>query len=374
VARITIEYTSAAQGGGVGRSVRDLTAALLALDTPHDYTLWAASPQPVQAPPGNAHVIRTPLDPAWLLRLWYRAHIPLPVEWLCGHTDVFFATDFALPPTQTGRTALFLHDLSYVRVPGSAAPSLKAYLDSIVPRSVRRAGHIVVNSQATRDDVAEYYGVSLDKITPVTFGVDPIFCPSASPRIEVMTHFPQLQRPYILAVGTVQPRKNYVRLIEALKIIRAAGYDIDLAIAGGKGWLDGDILAAANQAGVREHVHLLGYVEDDMLPLLYTHAACFVMPSLYEGFGLPILEAMACGTPVVTSDISSMPEAGGDSALFCDPYRPDSIADAITTLLTDSAIRQQCIERGFVHAARHTWQAGAQELSGVFERLLAMMV
>lgn len=374
MARITIEYTSAAQGGGVGRSVRDLTAALLALDSSHEYTLWAASRQPVQLPHPQAHIVRTPLDPAWLLRLWYRAHVPLPVEWLCGRTDVFFATDFALPPTQTRRTALFLHDLSYVRVPGSAAPSLKAYLDAVVPRSVRRAGHIVVNSQATRDDVAEYYSIPLDKITPVTFGVDPVFRPSASSRTEVLTRFPQLQRPYILAVGTVQPRKNYVRLIDALKIVRAAGQDVDLAIAGGKGWLDGDILAAAAQAGVREHVHLLGYVADDTLPLLYTHASCFAMPSLYEGFGLPILEAMACGAPVVTSDISSMPEAGGEAALFCDPYRPDSIADAIITLLTNSDIRQQCIERGFVHAARHTWQKGAQELSGVFDRLLAMMV
>lgn len=370
MARIVIEYTSAAQGGGVGRAVRDLTTALLRLKSPHDYTLWVASQNRDIIASPSAHIVRTPIDPIWLIRMWHRARLPLPVEWFSGACDLFFATDFALPPTRTKNTALFIHDLSYIRVPDSAAPSLKTYLDEVVPRSLKRASRVIVNSQATRDDVVALYGIDPAKITPVMFGVDPIFRPSDRPRSALTARFPTLQRPYILSVGTVQPRKNYVRLIQALKQVRAAGLDVDLAIAGGKGWLDSDILAAAGASDIADHVHLLGYVADADLPMLYTYAACFAMPSLYEGFGLPLLEAMACGTPVVTSNLSSLPEAAGDAGLLCDPYRPESIADALTRLLTDSALRQMCIQRGFAHAARHTWEGGATTLLGVFNDLL----
>jgi len=370
MARIAIDYTSAAQGGGIGRSIRDLTAALLSLNSPHQYTLWyAGQKRAVNAPP-SAQIAHTPINPLWLVRMWYRAHIPLPVEWLSGACDLFFATDFALPPTRTQHTALFIHDLSYIRVPDSAAPSLKAYLDDVVPRSLKRASHVIVNSQATRVDVTELYGIEPSKITPVMFGVDPIFHPSSRPRTELITQFPALSRPYILAVGTVQPRKNYIRLIQAVKQIRAAGLDVDIAIAGGKGWLDTDILAAAGASDMIDHVHWLGYVPDADLPMLYTHAACFAMPSLYEGFGLPILESMACGTPVITSNRSSLPEAAGDAGLLCDPYDIDSIADALTRLLTDTTQREGCIQRGFAHAARHTWATGATTLLGVFNDLL----
>lgn len=370
MARIAIEYTGAAQGGGVGRSVRDLTAALLAQNSPHEYTLWYAGqkrdidliPQP--------HIAHTPIDPLWLIRLWYRAGIPLPVEWLSGRCDIFFATDFALPPTCTSNTVLLIHDLSYIRVPAAAYPALKAYLDSVVPRSVKRAAHLVVNSQATKADIVELYGVNPDKITPLTFGISPIFKPSTQPRSAVTALFPALERPFILAVGTVQPRKNYIRLIEALKIIRQNGLDVNLVIVGGKGWLSDPIYQAAQHPDMASSVHLLGHVGDEELSLLYSHAACFAMPSLYEGFGLPILEAMACGTPVITSNSSSLPEAAGDAGLLCDPYNVESIAAALTRILTDTSLRETCIQRGFVHATKHTWAMGAQQLLGVFEALL----
>lgn len=291
--RIAIEYTGAAQGAGVGRAIRSLTSELVARHPDFDYTLWLAGRSPIAHPVLPAvKLARTPLDPIWLTRLWHRLGVPLPVEWLSGACDVFFATDFALPPTRTPHTALFIHDLSYIRVPDAAAPPLKAYLDAVVPRSLRRAAQVVVNSEATRYDVAEYYDVPLDRITRVTFGAEAQFRPSIHPRSRLTALFPILERPYILAVGTVQPRKNYQRLIEALGLLRRAGIDIDLAIAGGKGWLDSPIFAAANHPEVVGHVHFLGHVADDLLPDLYTHARCFAMPSLYEGFGIPILEAM----------------------------------------------------------------------------------
>jgi glycosyltransferase involved in cell wall biosynthesis len=370
MARITIEYTGAAQGGGVGRSVRDLTAALLRQASQHNFTLWYAG-QKRDLALTPAHITHTFMDPIWLTRLWHRAHIPFPVEWLSGACDVFFATDFALPPTRTDKTVLLIHDLSYIRVPDAAFPALKAYLDNVVPRSVKRATHIVVNSQATKNDVVELYGVEPSKITPLTFGVSPIFRRITQPRSAVTAIFPVLERPYILAVGTVQPRKNYIHLIEALKILQRTGHDVDLVIVGGKGWLSDPIYEAANAPDIRQHVHMLGHVEDTQLPLLYSHAACFAMPSLYEGFGLPVLEAMACGTPVVTSNSSSLPEAAGDAGILCDPYHVESIADALTRVLSDSNLREKCIRRGYSHVAGHTWDAGAQDLLGVFDGLLS---
>jgi glycosyltransferase involved in cell wall biosynthesis len=370
VPRIAIDYTSAAQGAGVGRAVRNLVGALLMNHPDLDYTLWAASGQPVQFPSaGTAKHVTTPIPPIWLTRLWHRLHIPLPVEWLCGACDVFFATDFALPPSKTSRTVLFIHDLSYVRVPDAAAPRLKAYLDAVVPRSLRRTAHVVVNSEATRLDVAEYYGVPIERISRLTFGVEPHFCVLPRQRATLTKHFPALQRPYILSVGTVQPRKNYQRLIQALALVRRAGFEVDLAIAGGQGWLDSPIFAASQQPEVSGHVHFLGHVPESLLPDLYAHAACFAMPSLYEGFGLPILEAMACGTPVVTSDLSSLPEAAGEAGLLCDPYQPESIAHALIKAMSDEAWRATHIPLGVAHAARHTWARGAAELAAVFHGL-----
>lgn len=371
MARIAIEYTGAAQGGGVGRSVRDLTAALLRQTSPHDYTLWYAGQKRALDVSSSVRVRHTPIDPLWLTRLWHRARLPVPVEVFSGACDIFFATDFTLPPTLTRKTALLIHDLSYIRVPDAAFPALKAYLDNVVPRSVKRAAHIVVNSQATKRDLIELYGLNPAKITPLTFGVSSVFQPSKLPRSAVTDVFPALARPYILAVGTVQPRKNYIRLIEAVKRVRQTGLDVDLVIVGGKGWLSDPIYQAAHAPEIAAHVHVLGHVGDQELPLLYSHAACSAMPSLYEGFGLPVLEAMVCGTPVVTSNISSLPEAAGDAAILCDPYSVESMTDALTRVLTDTALRETCIQRGFIHAARHTWDAGARDMLSVFETLLA---
>lgn len=372
MARIAIEYTSALQGAGIGRSIRHLTNALLQqLEPAHDYLLWAASRQNTVSPSHpRAALVRTPIDSIWLTRLWHRAHIPLPVEWLCGRCDIFFATDFALPPTRTAKTVLLIHDLSYLRVPDAAHPALKAYLSQVVPASLKRTARVVVNSQATRLDVMEQYHLDETKVTPITFGVSPEFYRDESP-LSVITHrLAALQRPYLLTVGTVQPRKNYIRLIESLSRLRASGFDIDLVIVGSKGWLSEPIYRAANSPNVASHVHMLDHILDDELRLLYSHTACFVMPSLYEGFGLPLLEAMACGAPVVTSDISSMPEVAGDAALLCNPYDVDSITHAIKQMLSDTTLRDNYIERGYKRVANYTWEAGARDLLDVFQGLL----
>jgi glycosyltransferase involved in cell wall biosynthesis len=373
--RIALDYTPAyEQGGGIGRLTRELVAALARIDDPHYYRLFIAGAHgKLPEPPAPRFAWRpTPITPHWFARIWHRARIPLPVEVFTGRVDLYHATDFTLPPTLPGtRTLLTVHDLSYARVPESASPPLKAYLDVVVPRSCRLANHILADSQATRDDLIDLYGLPPGKITVLLSGVNAHFRPVTDPasRAAVRAKYHIDARPYIFAIGTVQPRKNYARLMQALARLLASGRSAQLVIAGGKGWLDDPIYRALDNLKLREHVQFIGFANDEDLPALYSEARCLAFPSLYEGFGLPILEAMACGTPVVTAQVSSMPEAAGDAALLVDPYDVEALANALDRLLHDESLRGDLTARGMAHAARFTWDASARRLLAVYNAL-----
>ncbi len=371
--RVAIDYTPAyEQGGGIGRYVRELVAALARVDAETDYRLFVsgARRRDLSPPPGsNFQWTPTPISPLWLARLWHRARVPLPVEAFTGRIDLYHATDFVLPPTLPDtRTLLTVHDLSFARVPESASPSLRAYLDRVVPRSVARADHVLADSQATKDDLIALFGVSPDKITVLLSGVDSRFRRVDDPATQarVREKYAIGGRPYIFAVGTVQPRKNYSRLIEAVAGLRDKGHDVDLVIAGGKGWLEDPIYAAIRDHGMSDHVHMIGFADDADLPALYSAARCLAFPSLYEGFGLPILEAMACGTPVVTSNVSSLPEVAGDAALLIDPYDLDALTDALERLVNDEELRSQLGLRGTRHVHFFRWERAAMKLKNIY--------
>nr|PZN53866.1 MAG: glycosyltransferase family 1 protein [Chloroflexota bacterium] len=304
--------------------------------------------------------------------MWHRARLPLPVEVFTGRVALYHATDFVLPPTLPGtRTLLTVHDLSFVRVPETASPRLKAYLDVVVPRSVHRADHILADSQATKDDLVALYNTPPGKITVLLSGVDARFRREESPkRIEaVRAKYDLGQTPYLFSIGTVQPRKNYQRLIVALAALRGEGHDIQLVIAGGKGWLDDPIYEAMRVMAMEPYVRLIGFADDADLPALYSGALCFAFPSLYEGFGLPVLEAMACGTPVMTSNVSSLPEVAGDAALLVDPTDQEAITGALRRLIGDETLRQTLIARGYEQAARFSWTRAARELKNIYSQL-----
>ena len=372
---IAIDYTPAyEQGGGIGRYTRELTAALAHLDSQTSYRLFVAGARELPPAPGANFAWRpTRLTPRWLARLWGRARLPLPVEAFTGAVSLYHATDFVLPPTlPRTKTLLTVHDLSFVRVPESAQPSLKRYLDNVVPRSVRRADHILADSQATKDDLTALYGTPPEKITVLLSGVDARFRRVDDPaaREATRTKYGIPARPYLFAVGTVQPRKNYRRLIQALAQLRAGGRDIGLVIAGGRGWLEDPIYAALRETGMTEFVHFIGFADDADLPALYSGAAVCALPSLYEGFGLPVLEAMACGTPVLTSNVSSLPEVAGDAALIVAPTNLDAITAGLARLLDDAALRERLIALGYAQAARFTWAASATQLLTIYHKLL----
>ncbi len=373
--RIGIDYTPAIeQGGGIGRYVRELVAALTARDAETDYRLFVSGTTRAKlpAPPGPNFTWRpTRLTPKWTARLWHRAQLPLPVEAFTGRVRLFHATDFTLPPTLPGtRTLLTVHDLSFVRAPETASPSLRAYLNAVVPRSVRRADHILADSQATKDDLIALYGTSPQKVTVLLSGVNPRFAPVTDTDAlrAVRQKYKIGDAPYILCVGTVQPRKNYERIIRALAALPSQYRDVKLVICGGKGWLMDSIDQTVAALGLGERVIFPGFADDVDLPALYSGAALFAFPSLYEGFGLPILESFRCGTPVLTSANSSLSEVAGEAAIMVDPYSVDAICDGLLRLLDDMELRELLVVAGKQRAEAFTWDVAAQNLLAIYAK------
>ena len=364
--RIGFDATAAVrQGGGIGRYTRELLAALAEQDTSNQYQLIYLSrtvAHPLPPLPRNFRVRPIPLDDSWAARVWHRARAPLPVNWLTGSIDVYHSPDFTLPPVQRGtRTLLTVHDLSFIRDPESATPVLRRYLNAVVPRSVQRADHVLADSIATQNDLMELYGTPPEKISVLYAGVSAAFRPitdTAALRA-VRTKYQLSAVPFILAVGTLQPRKNYVRLIQAFSHQPS---DIQLVIAGGKGWLYDSIFAEVARLKLQERVLFPGFVADADLPALYSAARVLAYPSLYEGFGLPMLEAMACGTPVVTSTASCLPEVAGDAALCVPPTDVDALAEALQTALSDERARADLKAKGLARAKEFTWEKAARAL------------
>jgi glycosyltransferase involved in cell wall biosynthesis len=380
--RIGIDYTAAArQGGGIGRYARELLTALLTASTTEQHTFillagtarlgacWTdeAARLNALAAPGTLRLRSLPLTDDWMARLWHRLRLPLPANAITGALDLFYAPDFLLPPlVGPVRRWVTIHDLSFMRHPETFPPQLRDYLTEAVPRSARRADHILTDSEWTRQDVIELLGLPAERVTALHLGVSPAFTPDPAPgeREALARTYKLGSAPYILAVGTVQPRKNYRRLIDAVERVRA-GTEVDLVIAGGKGWLGEPILEAARE---RPWVRMLGFASDQDLPALYRQAAVLAFPSLYEGFGLPPLEAMACGTPVVASAASSVPEAVGDAGLLIDPRDTEALASALEQALTDTALRARLRAAGLVRASEFPWSRTATEWFHLLDR------
>jgi glycosyltransferase involved in cell wall biosynthesis len=374
---IGIDYTAAVhQAAGIGRYSRELVRALAALpletDQPQFRLFVAEASKAVQPvlPGANFAWCPTRLTERWLARLWYRLRLPLRIESWTGPLDLFHATDFFLPPVRPGtRTIVTIHDLSFVRLPETVMPGMTHHLNKWVPHSVKRADHVIAVSEATRQDLIELYQTPPEKISVLYHGVTPDFKPVTKPdRLSAVRQKYNLgQQPFILSVGTIQPRKNYQRLIQAFATLDPA---LSLVIVGGKGWHYADVFAEVTRQGLEERVHFLGFAADADLPALYSAASLFVYPSLYEGFGLPVLEAMACGTPVVASNQSALPEVVGEAGLLVDPGSVEAIAAAMTHVLTDTTLSRRLAQAGQARAACFSWPGMAAKLLNLYEQII----
>ncbi|MCZ7665776.1 MAG: glycosyltransferase family 4 protein [Chloroflexi bacterium] len=361
----------------MGRYTRELVQAVTALDEANQYTLFSAPPPKGSSLtavfpllPHVSHKI-APLSEAWLYRLWYRARLPVPVQWFTGKLDLFHSPDFVLPPVQGSvPTLLTVHDLSFVHYPEVYPQALVNYLNQVVPWSVGRATHILADSAATKADLTAVWNTPPEKITVLYSGVGAAF-----ERVEdegritaVRQQYHLGDAPYLLSVGTVQPRKNYQMLIQAFAPL-AAQWPHHLVIAGGKGWLYDEMIAEVTRQGLDGRVHFTGFVADADLPALYSGADLFVMPSVYEGFGIPLLEAMACGVPVLASNVSSLPEVGGETAVLLPPHDPTAWTTAMQRPLKRSPLQKEMTAAGYEQVQKFSWQQAAAQLLTLYHDL-----
>lgn len=376
---LAIDYTPAIrQSAGIGRIIRGQIGALLALAPDFDIRLFVVgavtaaerrqAPLPLHTPP---------LSERTMVRLWHRLNCPWPrVEWFTGGPlDLFHATDFVLAPSAARRQVVTVHDLAFLFYPEAAMPSLHRYLNVVVPRSVRRADHLLADSHNTAKDLQDQWQIAAEHITVVQGAVDhERFQPVTDTQqlAEVRRRYGIGDHPFILGLSTLQPRKNFARLIEAFHQARqTAKLPHRLIIGGGKGWLFDEIFARVQALELTDDVLFPGYIADADLPALYTAAEVFAFPSLYEGFGLPVIEALACGTPVLTADNSCLPEAAGPGALYVKAEQVESIAEGLVTLAENASLRQQLRTLGLAHAAQFTWQRSAAQLLAAYQKVLS---
>jgi len=366
---IDASRTTVARRTGTETYSLSLIRELLALGGGHRYRLYfREAPSPILFPESqDRRVIPFP-------RLW--THVRLSWEMLSQPPDLLFVPSHVLPLVHPLRSVVTVHDLGYHHFPEAHTLSQNVYLRWSTRYNARTATRVLADSQATRQDLIRLYGTPGEKIVVVYPGRDEGLAPvtDATALAAIRTRY-GLGDAYLLYVGTLHPRKNLVRLIQAfgglLRALassapsRAAG--LQLVLAGQKGWLYDEMWGQVDRLGLQGHVSFTGYVPDADLSGLLSAALAFVFPSLYEGFGFPVLEAMACGTPVVCSNASSLPEVAGDAALQVDPLDVEAWTGALHQIVTDTGLRGALVEQGLKQMQRFSWRRCAEETLRVLE-------
>ncbi len=374
MARIALDCTAALfQQAGIGRYTRELFRALLSEPSQHEMVLFHCGRADGQAPIGSDSVRRAnlPLSPRAATIMWYRLRLPIPAEMFVGRVDCFHSPDYMLPPLFGARGVVTIHDLSFLVHPELADPRLRSFLERVVPGSARRAALVLADSEHTKADVVRLLGVAERKVEVIYSGVTPPFGLQSSPSLEAISGIDR-QRPFILTVGTVEPRKNLTRLFEAYARLRLYGkLPHQLVVVGRRGWLYENTLRRIGELGLQDHIKLLEDIADVQLANLYSLCDVFVYPSMYEGFGLPPLEALACGAPTIVSNVSSLPEVVGESAVKVDPLDVKGIALAMQHVIEDRQLRERLAVAGPLRAQRFSWQREASRLAELYDRVLA---
>src|SRR5216683_5581468 len=377
--RIAIDYTAATrEAAGIGNYVRSLVDAMLAQDAVNQYTLLTSGRPPREHPFPSAKNVRgrsLVIPDRYLNVLWYRWRLPISANFFTGQVDIYHGPDFVLPPLN-GHThkIVTVHDLAFIEHPEYAVPQLADYLKKVVPEAVAAADVVAAVSQATRQTLIDYFKTPTEKISIIPNGIRSHFRRITDPILLASTrHKFGLKHPLVLAVGTLEPRKNHLGLIKAFhKAQSAAGKKrrpAMLALAGGSGWLYEETQQLVTKLKLENKVRFLGRVSELELITLYSMADVFAFPSFFEGFGVPPLEAMACGAPVITSNTSSLPEVVGDAALQVNPHNTGELANAINRLLEDQALQEELRQKGFARAQLFTWPKAASKMLAVYQQL-----
>lgn len=292
-----------------------------------------------------------------------------PLDALRRRLDLLHSMAFVAPPVLPCPLVATIYDLSFIMVPQTFLPNQRRYLHTQTKRTCRIARRLIAISESGKQDIHRVYDVPLERIDVVRPGLDKHYRPLPPAEVAAFRAAEELPERFLLHVGTLQPRKNIPRLIAALDEI--ADRDMSLIFVGGLGWLYADFFTLVRSLGLDDRVRFVGYVPDEMLPYWYNAATALVYPSFYEGFGLPIIEAMACGTPVVAANTSSIPEAGGSNALYFDPYDLDELVQRMDQILGDEGLASRLGAAGPAQAQQFTWDRAGQDLLAVYQRALA---
>lgn len=348
---------------GVSRYVSRLAAALPEAMPDDDLLVYTG--RGVEVP--NARRAPVDLERPEIRVLWERAMVPLLAQ--RDRLDLFHGTVNTLPRGLRCRSVVTVHDLAFLRWPEQVPRKRYRYLSRAVPAAVSAAHRVIAVSAATKFDVVDLLGVDPAKVAVVPLGVEERFQPA--PASEVTQHRvnKRLNRPFLLTVGTLEPRKNLPRLLEAFATVQ---HEIphDLVLVGPEGWLTGSMHERIAALRLGDRLKLTGYVPDDELPVWYSAADALVVPSVYEGFGLPALEAMACGCPVIVSDRSALPEVTGNAAELVDPDSVESIAAGLRRVAIDPGRRRHLAAAGVGRAAGFTWRRTAELTAAVYREAI----
>jgi glycosyltransferase involved in cell wall biosynthesis len=334
----------------------EITSALLKARSPYRFRLYTRkTPPPGSCPPQINYDIHSLSFP----RLW--THVRLSAEMISYPPDVLFVPSHVLPLVHPQTSLVTVHDLGYLHFPQAHRGLDRWYLDLSTRWNARNAMRVFVDSNATSLDLVHFYGIDPSKIHVVypAVGGDLFHTGVSAKEIAKVVNRYHIQDDYLISVGTVHPRKNYERLIQAFQTLPEK---YQLVIVGKEGWRYREIRSTLDRLNLASRVKFLDYVGAADLPALYSGARLSVFPSLYEGFGFPILEAQSCGTPVVCSNTSSLPEVAGDAAAFFDPLDVDSISGAINNVVRDELLRANLIAKGRANVTRFSWGNAADEI------------
>jgi len=368
--RILVEASAAfEQGAGIGRYSRALLSRVIPLMPEDVWTLFRTREiessdflSTYQFSEGNARSFTAPFSRKRADQLWHRLGVPLDVRLLTGNADLVYSPDFTAPPAFGVPRIVTIHDLAFLTHPQHTTPALRRYLGKVVPREVKRATHLIAVSEATRSTLISLLSVAPSKITVIRNGVDRRFS-DAVPLSRKQRSRLRIPGDYMLMVGTIEPRKNHDAVFRVLERVDRS-LNIPLVIAGRPGWGYEDTMRAATTLEAQGKVILLNYVAEVDLPSLIASASILLYPSWTEGFGLPVIEGLAAGTPVITGNAPALREAGGGVATFVDPGNDEQILDAIERELNNPTARTLRDERK-QWARRFDWSDSASRLMHV---------
>ena len=352
--------------GGIRNYVLHLLDALASLDqdTPY-YVLHSRKDRHSRLPGGNFHRVAC----------WTPSHHRLE-RWALGmeaarlRLDLLHTTDFIPPAWGCRRSLVTVHDLNFLLYPQFLTAESRRYYNQQIEWAVQRADHILADSHATKSDLVSLLDVPAEKVTVVHLAADPVFHPLAESDTRRIAARYGLEPGYVLAVGTLEPRKNLTGLLQAYRLlIDMEATTAPLVLVGGKGWLYDDVFERVEVLHLGGRVRFLHDVPDADLPALYNAAGVLTTPSFYEGFGLPALEAMSCGTPVVVADRASLPEVVGEAGILVDPDDPGDIARALARVVADESLRARMRELGLVQASTFTWERAAKATLAVYREI-----